>query len=201
MIILLKFDMINKNILQEMDNDITDAELLAICSEEIILERKDFNLKNFVLKIKELNYKALPHFKYAKKHLSNIAKFRYFKNNQYINKLIKLITQMELTEYLLHQGATIEEIKHETDIPSELLAMIIKQNYSHIPKDILRFRLINYRILKLAKLQEIFFKETILPLLKSNDKLLAYELLKNFEDIIRSDAKERIFLENKLNEK
>lgn len=201
MIILLKFDMIYKNILQEMDNDITDAELLAICSEEIILERKDFNLKNFVLKIKELNYKALPHFKYAKKHLSNIAKFRYFKNNQYINKLIKLITQMELTEYLLHQGATIEEIKNETDIPSELLAMIIKQNYSHIPKDILRFRLINYRILKLAKLQEIFFKETILPLLKSNDKLLAYELLKNFEDIIRSDAKERIFLENKLNEK
>ncbi len=189
-----------KDLLKEIDNDITDAELLAICNEEIILERKEYNLKNFILKIKELNYKVLPHFKYAKKHLSNIAKFRYFKNNQYINQLIKLITQMELAEYLLNQGATLEEIKHETDVPNELLAMIIKKNYSNIPKDILRFRLINYRILKLAKLQELFFKQTILPLLQTNDKLLAAGLLKSFEDLIKMDVKERTFLESKLND-
>lgn len=192
--------MINKDLLKEIDNDITDTELLAICNEEIILERKPYNLKNFIIKVKELNYKALPHFKFAKKHLSNIAKFKYFKNNTAISRLIKLVTQMELSEYLLHQGATIEEIKHETDIPNELLAAIIKKNYSNIPKDILRFRLINYRILKLAKLQEIFFKQTILPLLATNDKLLAVGLLKNFEDIIKMDLKERTFLESKLNE-
>ncbi len=179
-----------KDLLKEIDNDITDAELLAICNEEIILERKEYNLKNFILKIKELNYKVLPHFKYAKKHLSNIAKFRYFKNNQYINQLIKLITQMELAEYLLNQGATLEEIKHETDVPNELLAMIIKKNYSNIPKD----------ILKLAKLQELFFKQTILPLLQTNDKLLAAGLLKSFEDLIKMDVKERTFLESKLND-
>ncbi len=63
------------------------------------------------------------------------------------------------------------------------------------------FRLINYRILKLAKLQEVFFKEMVLPLLRSSDKMTAYGLLQSFEDLVHSSWKERLALENKLNEK
>lgn len=192
--------MLEKDLLKEIDNNITDEELIAICSEEIILERKKVNLKNFILKVKELNYKALPHFKFAKKHLSRIAKFKYFKNNQQIVRLIKLITQMELAEYLLHQGATVAEIRQQTGVTSELLAVIIRKNYDRIPKEILRFRLINYRILKLAKLQEIFFKQTIMPLLSKQDGQLAANLLSSFEDLVKMEIKERALLENKLNE-
>jgi hypothetical protein len=192
--------MLEKDLLKEIDNNITDEELIAICSEELILERKKVNLKNFILKVKELNYKALPHFKFAKKHLSRITKFQYFKNNQQINRLIKLVSQMELAEYLLHQGATIQEIKAQTDISSELLAAVIRKNYDRIPKEILRFRLINYRILKLAKLQELFFKQTILPLVSQQDKTLALSLLSTFEDLVKMEVKERVSLEKKLNE-
>lgn len=193
--------MIEKNLLKDLDNDITDAELVSICSDEIILERKEYNLKNFVLKIKSLKYKALPHFKYAKKQLSRMTKFKYFKENEYAARLLKLISQMELAEYLLHQGATIAEIKRETDISNELLGAVIRANYAFIPKDILRFRLINYRILKLAKLQELFFKETILPMLSKSDTVMANNLLQSFEDLVKSEVKERLMLEKKLNER
>ncbi len=193
--------MIEKKLFREIDNNITDEELVAICSDEIILERKEYNLKNFVLKIKSLKYKALPHFKFAKKQLSRMTKFKYFKENEYAARLMKLITQMELAEYLLHQGATVTEVKRETDISNELLGAVIRANYAFIPKDILRFRLINYRILKLAKLQELFFKETILPMLSKNDMVMANNLLQSFEDLIKSEAKERLILENKLNER
>lgn len=192
--------MIDKDLLKEIDNDITDEELIAICGEEILLERKSLTLKNFILKMKQLNYKALPHFKFAKKHLSRMTKFKFFHENQYINRLIKIITQMELAEYLLHQGASTAEIKQETDIPNELLGAIIRKNYDRIPKDILRFRLINYRILKLAKLQEIFFKKTILPMLSQSDSMMAANLLNSFEDLVKSEVKDRLSLEKKLND-
>lgn len=188
-----------KDILKEIDNDITDEELIKICSEEVLLERKPYNLKNFVLKVKQLNYKALPHFKFAKKYLSRMVKFKYFKNNQYINRLIKTVTQMELAEYLLHNGATIQEIKTETAIPDELLSAIIRKNYNRIPKEILRFRLINYRILKLAKLQEIYFKKAILPMLSQSDNMMAANLLRSFEDLVKMEVKERLALEKELN--
>lgn len=192
--------MIDKNLLKEIDNNITDEELIAICSEEILLERKPYNLKNFILKIKQLNYKALPHFKFAKKHLSRMTKFKYFKNNQYITRLVKIITQMELAEYLLHNGATIKEIKTETGIQNELLSAIIRKNYDRIPKEILRFRLINYRILKLAKLQEIYLKKTLLPMLSQSDSIMAVNLLRSFEDLVKMETKERLSLEKQLND-
>lgn len=190
-----------KNILKELSgiDDIADEELIRITSEEILLERKPYDLKNFILKIKELNYKALPHFAFAKKHLSKIAKARFIRKNQTINNLIKLVTQLELADYLLNQGASLKEIKKQTDIPNELLVSIIKKNYKNIPKEILRFRLINYRILKLAKLQEEAFK-SLLPLLSKSDKLLAITLLKDFEDLIKSETKERAKLEYDLNQ-
>ncbi len=193
--------MIDKNLLKEIDNNITDEELIAICGEEIILERKPLNLKNFILKMKQLNYKALPHFKFAKQHLARMTKFKYFKDNHYISRLIKIITQMELAEYLLHQGATASEIRCETGISNELLSAIIRKNYDRIPKEILRFRLINYRILKLAKLQELFFKETILPMLSQSDSMMAANLLHSFEDLVKMEVKDKMLLEKKLNER
>ena len=190
--------MISKDILSEIDNNITDEELIAICSEEILLERKEYNLHNFILKVKKLNYQALPHFKYIKKHLSKITQFKFFKKNQNIRRLVKYIAKMELAEYLLQQGATIEEIKNQTDIEGELLALVIKKNYSNIPKEILRFRLLNYRILKLAKMQEIIFKETVIPLLQKQDSSMAYNLLKSFEDLTMSSVRDRLSIESEL---
>jgi hypothetical protein len=189
---------IDKNILDEIANDITDEEIIAITSEEIILEHKDFNLKNFILKMKSLKFNTLPHFKYAKKYAKkNMSKL----SAPSLGRLTKLTAQMELTQYLMSQGATIKEIRQQTGIPDDLLAVVIRSSYIKVPKDILRFRLINYRLLKIAKMQEIFFKETIMPMLSKQDSQMARNMLTAFEDLVKMETKERAMLEHKLNEK
>lgn len=190
--------MLDKNILKEIANDITDEEIIAITSEEIILEHKSFNLKNFILKMKSLKFNTLPHFKYAKKY----AKSQFSRLSEpSLGRLAKLTAQMELAQYLISQGATVQEVRHQTGIPNDLLAIIIKASYISVPKDILRFRLINYRLLKIAKMQEIFFKQTIMPMLSAQDSQMARNLLTAFEDLVKMETKERAMLEHKLNEK
>ncbi len=186
-----------KDILKEIDNNITNEEIVAIVSEEIILERKEFNLKSFILKMKALRFNALPHFKFAKKY----AKSSFSKLSEpTMSRIVKFTTQMELAQYLMSQGATVQEIKQQTAIPNDLLAAMIKSSYVSVPKDILRFRLINYRLLKIAKMQETFFKETIMPMLSAQDNQMAANLLKAFEDLVKMETTERAALEQKLNE-
>ncbi len=189
-----------KDIINEIDNSITDEELIKICSEEILLERKEFSFKNFILKIKQLKYNALPHFKYAKNHVAKIAKTKFFKKHQHLSKIIKVVAQMELADYLMNQGSTIQEIKDQTGLDNDLLANIIKKYYTQLPKDILRFRLINYRILKLYKMQELFLKKAIIPMLNKQDSVMATYLIKDFEDLIKIETKERAALEKNLYE-
>jgi len=77
-----------------------------------------------------------------------------------------------------------------------LLALVIKKNYENIDKNILRFRILNYRLLKIAKLQGLVLKEIV----GKKNQAYANALLTNFEDLIKMNLKELSFHESMLDD-
>ena len=187
---------LEKNFLQELDNP-SEEELLEIISNELTVQNKVFSLKNFIKEVKKLNYKALPHFALAKRYVSKQKKKSIDTETA---QILKVVTQIELAEMLLNQGATIKEVKVQTAIPKELLILLYKQYYNKMNVNLLRYRLIQYNMLKLAKMQQVFFEESVIPLLKDKDKLFVEGLLDSYVDFFHTNPVELASLELKAQE-
>lgn len=187
-------DIFEDSILKNLDNP-KDDELLTIISQEILVQNKEFNLKNFIIELKKLNYSALKHFSTASKYLNKIHKKH--RSNNPTNKILELTCRLEIAEMLMNQGATIEEIKRQSGLSDELMTLLFKQYYAKIDINLLRHRLIMYYINKIIKLQSIFFKEAALPLLEDKNKLYAETLLSSFTDMMNLNRNELAALEIK----
>ena len=188
-----------KSILEELDNP-SEEVLLATISQEILIQGKEYNLKNFITEIKKLNYKALPHFATATRHLNKTTKRNFDKSELKEKRIITLVTRMEIAELLMNQGATIEEIRAQTNLPEELMVLLFRQYYGKLDVNLLRFRLIQYHQQKLNNMIGTFFKEAVVPLLKQKDKLYAEALLSSYSDLMEANNSQLAALEILSNE-
>lgn len=136
-------------------------EITLIIQNEIEKQGKRADFDNFIYIFKEKNFNAIPYFKQINKYVKTK------KIDQ--NKLLQLLLKFELADIMLKEGAKVTEIKKQTDIPDELLAILIKKYYSLIPKEIIQLKLTHFRLMQVVENMHVFYKN-ILECYTSQDK-------------------------------
>lgn len=141
-------------------------EITQIIHQEIIKKQKKMDFSNFMLIFKEKNFDFFPYFSSIKSYIKKL--------NLSKNHVFQFMAKMEIAEQMLLEGATEYEIKNQTNIPDELLAVIFHKYYIQIPFDIIQIKLTHFRLIQLVINMESFYKQ-ILEKYTSDDK-------KNFID-------------------
>lgn len=132
----------------------TVEEIALLIQNQILKNGKKPNFTNFLLALKKKNISVLKYFKEAKKYLSANKKFCE-------NNLLKLLLKIEMAENMLLSGATINEIKNQTNLPGKFLGLLIRKYYKEIPKEVIQIKLMHYRLMKTVKTMTTFYKKVI----------------------------------------
>lgn len=132
----------------------TTEEKMALIQSEISKNGKRPDFTNFLLMFKKNNFKAFPFFIEIKSFLK--------KNKLEKNLILIYMIKMELAEKLLFEGANLAEIKCQTNIPDELLIILIQKNYSKIPQEIIELKIIHYRLMSIVKNMHRFYMKILL---------------------------------------
>ncbi len=174
-------------------NDMTPEELIEFIKESLQFLKKDFNLKNFFLELKNNGYSALKHMSFVAPYLTN-------KNTKLKEKeAIKKIIQMELADTLFRQGATASEVVKQTSIPPEILAALLRSYYQELPQSLIQFKLMQYRLYQLIQQNKLFMETYVLPDLAKHGKLMAQGVLSTMMDLVLGNAEDRVLAEAMAN--
>jgi len=128
-------------------------EITEIIHQEIIKKQKKIDFNNFMLIFKEKNFDFFPYFSSIKAYVKKL--------NLSKNQIFQFMAKMEIAEQMLLEGATEYEIKNQTNIPDELLAIIFHKYYNQIPFDIIQVKLTHFRLMQLIINMESFYKQIL----------------------------------------
>ena len=128
-------------------------EITEIIHQEIIKKQKKIDFNNFMLIFKEKNFDFFPYFFSIKAYVKKL--------NLSKNQIFQFMAKMEIAEQMLLEGATEYEIKNQTNIPDELLAIIFHKYYNQIPFDIIQVKLTHFRLMQLIINMESFYKQIL----------------------------------------
>lgn len=181
----------NKNI-----EDLSDSEVINFIKDSLIFLKKDFNIKNFFLELKKNGYSALKHMAFVAPFVSKKYKNQNSKDQDFIKKIV----QLELADVLFRQGATSEEVTKQTNISKEIMAALMRGYYQELPKPILMYKLMQFRLFELIQLNKLFLEQYVLPELSGNRKSLANAALSTIMDMVLANVEDKAALDRLANE-
>lgn len=172
--------------------DLTQEEILNLVKENLSFIKKENNIQNFFLELKKLRFSAL-------KHLSFIAPFIDRRTKQYKEEAVKLSVQLELADSLFRQGATVKEVLVQTRINTALLSALLRTYYKELPKSLLQFKLMQFRLYELILQNKAFLENYVLKDLKQNGKILSQGILSSMHDMLLANVEDKMFLDQIAN--
>lgn len=131
----------------------TPEEITTIVKQEIVKHGKRPDFDNFLLIFKKKQYSLFPYFKHIKDYL------RTYELDK--NLILQFMFKLEIAENMLLEGATLKEIRQQTEIPDELLFLIIKKYHKKIPKEIWEMKLMHYRLMQVTHNIHNFYKNIL----------------------------------------
>lgn len=172
-----------------MNNNISDEEILNLVKENLNFLRKENNISNFFLELKKLGFSAI-------RHISFIAPFLDKKSKQYKEEAVRIGVQLELADHLFRQGATVKEVFLQTNINDALLAALLRTYYAELPKSVLQYKLMQFRLYELILQNKAFLENYVFKDLKNGGKELSNGILSSMQDMLLSNIDDRIFLDS-----
>lgn len=146
----------------------TPEEITTIVKQEIIKHGKRPDFDNFLLIFKKNKYSVYPYFKYINGYLRKCELDK--------NLILQLMFKLEIAENMLLEGATLREIKQQTEIPDELLFIIIKKYQKKIPQEVWEMKLMHFRLMQLTQNIHTFYKHILEKYTPADKK----EFIENF---------------------
>ncbi len=175
-----------------MKNEPSQEEIINLVKENLAFLKKENNISNFFIELKKLGFSAL-------KHLSYISPFLKKKSKQYKEQAIRIGVQLELADSMFRQGATVKEVLLQTDINEALLATLLRTYYNELPKSVLQYKLMQFRLYELILQNKAFLQNYVLKDLKNSGKELSQGVLSSLQDMLLSNIEDRILLDNIAN--
>ncbi len=180
----------NKQKLQE--EPISDDEIINIIKENLSFLQKKPTLKNFLIQLKRKNFKAIQHFKYIRPMMSP----KMLKNIESdAGKVMALLTRVELADNMFRSGATVDEVYRELKLPKTLMAYLLRSYYVEAPKELIQFKLLQYRLYGIMNDMKSFFVSVVNPALKVQQKTLINGILSSMIDMASTSSQERNMLD------
>lgn len=177
-----------------MNNEPSQEEIINLVKENLSFLKKENNINNFFVELRKMGFSAL-------KHLSFISPFLNKKSKKYREEAIRIGVQLELADALFRKGATVNEVFVQTDINEALLACLLRTYYNELPKSVLQYKLMQFRLYELILQNKAFLENYVLKDVKNSGKELAQGILSSMQDLLLSNTEDRMFLDNIANKR
>ncbi len=180
-----------------MDPNLTQDEIINLIKDSLYHLRQKKTYKNFLLQLRKNKFSLISHFKFVNTLLTKAQKSSKQKRDE---KLVKLMLQAELADMMFRAGATVTEVIRELHIPKPILSYLLRTYYNELPKEILQYKILQYRLYQTIVGLKDFVKNFVDPKLNKNQSVLANGIMNTMIDMVTATNKEKEMIDLKIDE-
>jgi hypothetical protein len=174
--------------------ELTQEEIINIVKDNLSFLKQSHTYKNFLLQLKKNKFSLISHFKFVNELVKKTPK------QKREEKLVKLMLQAELADMMFRAGATIVEVIEELNIPKPVLSYLLRSYYNELPKEILQYKVMQYRLYQVITGLKEFVTAFVDPKLNANQSVLANGILSSMIDMVTATSKEKAMLDLNIND-
>lgn len=180
--------------MQKQEEKLSNEEIINLIKDNLSFLKQSNNYKNFLLQLKKNKFSLINHFKFVNELVKKTPK------QKREEKLVKLMLQAELADMMFRAGATIVEVIEELNIPKPVLSYLLRSYYNELPKEILQYKVMQYRLYQVITGLKEFVTAFVDPKLNQNQSVLANGILSSMIDMVTATSKEKAMLDLNIND-